>query len=323
MLDIKPSFLPEAGDCFGAIICKLFEYYKLDDYAIIYRHSGQFYFQENNLRNEYDINKCISFGYQNYDETLYKYFGIKSIHVTHPSIDNVIFLLNKKIPIILYTYNMLCPWRKSTEYAPHYCLIVGYDLEKLHFYSLDPVFTDKIEIYPFCNLSNRDILISYYDITDVSKHTNIPDFLVPNFFACLNEKMSWENIEQMKNRMEISITTNEISRSNVFLHCLNARSWFFIKARLLQIKSYFTLLEKKYKSKGFSNILNVFSKYYSNIDKAWMLILKYKETGDYDILRRFLHIFEQCIYLEKEAGYILEDKILDISSMRLEYQYRH
>ena len=35
------------------------------------------------------------------------------------------------------------------------------------------------------------------------------------------------------------------------------------------------------------------------------------------------YIDDVCIYLEKEAGYILEDKILDISSMRLEYQYRH
>lgn len=309
ILDIEPSFIPEAGDCFGAIICKLFDYYKLDDYAIIYRNSGQINFQDNNSLDEYDINKCISFGYHYYDDTLYKYFGIKSIRVTNLSINDLIFLLDNKIPVVLYTYNALCPWRNITEHSPHYCLIIGYDLEKMHFYSLDPVATDKIVLYPFCNILKGDILTSYYDLTGISKHTSVPDFLVPNYFACINGKMSWENIEHMKERIKVSIRTAEISQSNVFTHCLNSNSWFFIKARLLQIKSYFSLLERHYKCKEFNFIIDIFIYYYDIAAKTWLLLLKYKETGNYEILGRFLCNIEQFIYLEKEAERIMTDII--------------
>lgn len=183
LLNIKPSCLSESGDCLGAIICKLFEYYGLHDYEIVYKHSGQLCFEDYFEDREYDINKYLSFGYLDYDQILNQYFGIKSKRIGSSSIDKITFLIDNSKPVILYTYNAWCPWRNHTEITPHYCLIIGYDLKRKVLYCLDPLYTGSIETYPFSNLANTSI--SYYDISTLkSSYLNNPkDLLDIDYFA--------------------------------------------------------------------------------------------------------------------------------------------
>ena len=301
MIPITPVYIPDTGGCDCSVIRLLFDYYKIHNFNRIYEKNNSISLNRPISGNL--INQIIKYDYTDYDDIILYYFNI-NVNKLKRDVQEIKNYLSRKHPVIVKTKTYMCPWRENDSTENHCCLILDYDDMKKAAICVDPVFTDKLVLFPETNILDNITTLSVIDTSDLrykeplSLYYSIQEWLK-------NNSLSINTMETICNIMKTSVESEQVDSDMIESYLLNSKNSFDINKRYIKIMHYFTYLKEIHNTPWFDQVIELYETNYKNTINLYSMLMKYQITGNQKILHRYLDTIDACNKSEKRANEII------------------
>lgn len=312
ILNVKPEYLPEYGDCLSAVIYKIFQFNKIPHYELLFANEGHIsYTPCPTPEIAFDTNSLLKLNASNYFEVLENQFNIRPLELTDRTISSITNKINCNIPIILNGRAVDMPWRNCSNITElHSCLVIGYDDTKQCLLCLDPIFEKNILELSYDNVQTCDekTYFVYFDFShmfsDIKYNLNI---LNQYFRSINNQEYSWDCFIKLCLDILKKNSSGNLFVDNYYNYLLNNKSWFFLTARCGKMARFFSYLYTQTDDILFIQMKDLADQCRSTLGIASSLVIKYSQLGDNKIAMRVIGKVLECAEIEREIHTIINE----------------
>jgi len=289
---INPVYMPDSGDCFCAIMRVLFQYYGIKYFNRIYEKCNSVELNEPiSISEDISLNQLIEWKYIDYGALYKLYYNIDFI-LFDRNVQIVRKYLSEEHPVLIGTKSNMCPWRKNDYTMNHSCLILDYEEQK-GAVCIDPVFTDKLVLYPEKNLLNDVTVLSVLDVADIRYADPFPlSYSINEYLE--NSRHSLDVMKKIYLLMKSSIDENFVNTSNVEKYFFDSTNSFYINKRHLKIMNYFKYLKEVHNISQLDKSIDLYEANFTNTMNLHSMLTKYELSNNPKILHRYIEIIETC-----------------------------
>lgn len=285
ILDIEPEHIRDYGDCQSAILYKLFEYYNIPHFEVLFTNDGHVaYTPTTNVDVPFDMNKLFRLPISNYFMLLEEQYNIRTLNKKCSNISGIIDSIDKGDPVILNGRSADMPWRPCDDIREvHSCVIIGYDTDKELLICIDPIFEPGFLELPYENVQLYDektklqLLDFKYLKQDIQYNLNeLPDY----FKSFDGRENSWDCYIKLCTDILKKNAVGKLFDFNYHNYLLGSVSWFYWISRNAKIYMFFSYLYREYKDDKYLRMQKLAYESFLTIKNACSLVIQFSQTGD-------------------------------------------
>ncbi len=310
VLDIIPEHIRDYGDCQSAILYKLFRYYNIPHFELLFADDGHVsYIPATNIDLPFDMNKLYKLPFSNYFMLLENKYNIRTLNKRCANIAGIIESIDNGDPIILNGRTADMPWRKCEDITEvHSAVIIGYDTEKELLICIDPLFEPDFLELPFKNVQFYDdkTKLQLLDATFLKQDILYNINQLPDFFKSFDGKeMSWDCYIKLCNDILKKNAVGKVFDFNYYNYLLSSVTWFYWGSRNAKIHMFFSYLYREFKDEKYLRMQNLAYQSFMAIKNASTLVIKYSQTGDNMIIFKVIAKILESGECEKQIYHII------------------